>query len=128
MGRLQVIWHLIDTCVEAGILIVLLIEFNYDKIQDEKRDYKETQKKRKKAKSVESSPLPSSGDKKDVEMVAGETVSPKESTSSTSLVGMCFVCERVHENPIHFQEREGTHTNVGGCGSYYPNRKATKDI
>lgn len=64
MGRLQIVWHLIDTLVEAGILIVLLIEFNYDKIQDEKREYKETQKKRKKA--LVATPVSSSGSKKDL--------------------------------------------------------------
>ncbi len=54
MGRLQVIWHLIDTIVEIGILWILYIEFNYDKIQDEKREYKETQKKKKRTKVEQS--------------------------------------------------------------------------
>ena len=57
--------------VDIGILWVLLIEFNYDKIQDEKREYKEAQKKRKKAvvtqsiSSISSSPHMEMGQKQE---------------------------------------------------------------
>ena len=105
MGRLQVIWHLIDTCLEAGVLWILYIEFNYDRIQDEKREYKEAQKKRKKGKSVDTPQVPGSGDKKDVAVEPGAETSAKEGSSPPSLVEMCIVCQRVHENPICFQER-----------------------
>lgn len=122
-------WHSwLDTGLEIGILLILWVEFNYDKIQDEKREYKEAQKKRKKAKGLESAPLLSSGDKKDVEMVPGETVSPKESTSTPSLVGMCVVCERVHKNPIYFQEWAGTRPNDWRSGPYCTDRQTTKDL
>ena len=34
------LWHILDTALEAGILIVLILEFNYDKLQVERKHYK----------------------------------------------------------------------------------------
>ncbi len=128
MGRLSLVWHLIDTCLEAGILWILWVEFNYDKIQDEKREYREAQKKRKKSKDLVPTPLPSSGDKKDVALEPGAKIGFKEGASKTPLLGLCVVCERVHENPIHFQERKDQDAYGGGGRPYCPNRQATKDL
>jgi hypothetical protein len=50
MGHLPLIIETLTLLVDIGILWILWVEFNYDKIQDEKREYRETQKKRKKAK------------------------------------------------------------------------------
>ncbi len=51
MGRLSLIIECLTLAVDIGILWILWVEFNYDKIQDEKREYKETQKKKKSQKS-----------------------------------------------------------------------------
>jgi hypothetical protein len=50
MGRLSLIIATLALLTDIAILVVLLMEFNYDKVQDEKREYKEAQKRRKKAK------------------------------------------------------------------------------
>jgi len=81
MGRLSLIIEVLTLIVDIGILWVLLIEFNYDKIQDEKREYKEVQKKRKKALVPPS--LPSRGDKKDVAVEPGAPSGPQSGPTST---------------------------------------------
>ncbi len=102
MGRLS-----LGDWLEAYVCFILTVEFIYDYIWNsrEARNKRRKNEKAKKGKSVEPSPLPSSGDKKDVAVVARTETSPKEGASSPSLVEMCIVCQRVHENPICFQER-----------------------
>lgn len=113
----------LDTVLEAGILWILIREYNFDKIAYEKEQYKKISK-RKKSKGLDTAQIPSGSDKKDMAVEPSKAGSAQISSSGSKTVAVCQMRAGDYCDGLCDKERTETQTNAGGGRSYYTDRKS----
>lgn len=101
----------IDTCLEAAILWILIKEFNYDKEKYERQAERNRNKKAKKDKGLDTSPIPNSSGKKDLAVEPGQNAGIKESADIKNRVEMRALSESSGQDRLHNKEGEETPQN-----------------